>query len=571
MSHPAVVIRGLRKRYGRIEALGGLDLEIPKGEIFGLIGPDGAGKSSLLKIIAGVLSHDEGQVIVLSQPLASEEDAEAIKGRLGFMPQGLGLHLYPELTVEENLRFFAELRLVPEKEYYRRRERLLAITRLAPYPDRKVKELSGGMKQKLGLACTLIHQPELIILDEPTTGVDPLSRQELWAIVAELVAERELTAVISTSYLDEASRFHQLALLSGGRIIARGTPEDLAPEGLESWFFRLAEKHHPVAYLPPVLKGEGEPPSGPVIEARELVKDFGRFRAVDRVSFSVAAGEVFGLLGPNGAGKTTVVRMLCGLLRPSRGEGRVAGVDMRAPGRHIRQRIGYMSQSFSLYRDLTARENLWLYAGIYGVRNEKEVMEALVDLCQLKGFEERRTADLPLGVRQRLALACAIVHRPQVVFLDEPTSGVDPPGRKRFWEIIYLLAQELKITVLVTTHYMTEAEYCDRLCLMHEGRIIAEGTPKALKEAVLKRAGRPISLLVSNPLSVLRELRGMGLQATLYGARIRVLAPEEKINALKAFSPRGLLPEEITMEDVFVYHILREEGHGMEKNQGLGS
>ncbi|HFB83397.1 MAG TPA: ATP-binding cassette domain-containing protein, partial [Thermodesulfatator sp.] len=333
MSHPAVVIRGLRKRYGRIEALGGLDLEIPKGEIFGLIGPDGAGKSSLLKIIAGVLSHDEGQVIVLSQPLASEEDAEAIKGRLGFMPQGLGLHLYPELTVEENLRFFAELRLVPEKEYYRRRERLLAITRLAPYPDRKVKELSGGMKQKLGLACTLIHQPELIILDEPTTGVDPLSRQELWAIVAELVAERELTAVISTSYLDEASRFHQLALLSGGRIIARGTPEDLAPEGLESWFFRLAEKHHPVAYLPPVLKGEGEPPSGPVIEARELVKDFGRFRAVDRVSFSVAAGEVFGLLGPNGAGKTTVVRMLCGLLRPSRGEGRVAGVDMRAPGR----------------------------------------------------------------------------------------------------------------------------------------------------------------------------------------------------------------------------------------------
>ncbi|MBA2849502.1 ABC-2 type transport system ATP-binding protein [Thermosulfuriphilus ammonigenes] len=571
MSHPAVVIRGLRKRYGRIEALGGLDLEIPKGEIFGLIGPDGAGKSSLLKIIAGVLSHDEGQVIVLSQPLASEEDAEAIKGRLGFMPQGLGLHLYPELTVEENLRFFAELRLVPEKEYYRRRERLLAITRLAPYPDRKVKDLSGGMKQKLGLACTLIHQPELIILDEPTTGVDPLSRQELWAIVAELVAERELTAVISTSYLDEASRFHQLALLSGGRIIARGTPEDLAPEGLESWFFRLAEKHHPVAYLPPVLKGEGEPPSGPVIEARELVKDFGRFRAVDRVSFSVAAGEVFGLLGPNGAGKTTVVRMLCGLLRPSRGEGRVAGVDMRAPGRHIRQRIGYMSQSFSLYRDLTARENLWLYAGIYGVRNEKEVMEALVDLCQLKGFEERRTADLPLGVRQRLALACAIVHRPQVVFLDEPTSGVDPPGRKRFWEIIYLLAQELKITVLVTTHYMTEAEYCDRLCLMHEGRIIAEGTPKALKEAVLKRAGRPISLLVSNPLSVLRELRGMGLQATLYGARIRVLAPEEKINALKAFSPRGLLPEEITMEDVFVYHILREEGHGMEKNQGLGS
>ncbi len=571
MSHPAVVIRGLRKRYGRIEALGGLDLEIPKGEIFGLIGPDGAGKSSLLKIIAGVLSHDEGQVIVLSQPLASEEDAEAIKGRLGFMPQGLGLHLYPELTVEENLRFFAELRLVPEKEYYQRRERLLAITRLAPYPDRKVKELSGGMKQKLGLACTLIHQPELIILDEPTTGVDPLSRQELWAIVAELVAERELTAVISTSYLDEASRFHQLALLSGGRIIARGTPEDLAPEGLESWFFRLAEKHHPVAYLPPVLKGEGEPPSGPVIEARELVKDFGRFRAVDRVSFSVAAGEVFGLLGPNGAGKTTVVRMLCGLLRPSRGEGRVAGVDMRAPGRHIRQRIGYMSQSFSLYRDLTARENLWLYAGIYGVRNEKEVMEALVDLCQLKGFEERRTADLPLGVRQRLALACAIVHRPQVVFLDEPTSGVDPPGRKRFWEIIYLLAQELKITVLVTTHYMTEAEYCDRLCLMHEGRIIAEGTPKALKEAVLKRAGRPISLLVSNPLSVLRELRGMGLQATLYGARIRVLAPEEKINALKTFSPRGLLPEEITMEDVFVYHILREEGHGMEKNQGLGS
>lgn len=571
MSHPAVVIRGLRKRYGRIEALGGLDLEIPKGGIFGLIGPDGAGKSSLLKIIAGVLSHDEGQVIVLSQPLASDEDAEAIKGRLGFMPQGLGLHLYPELTVEENLRFFAELRLVPEKEYRRRRERLLAITRLAPYPDRKVKELSGGMKQKLGLACTLIHQPELIILDEPTTGVDPLSRQELWAIVAELVAERGLTAVISTSYLDEASRFHQLALLSSGRIIARGTPEDLAPEGLESWFFRLAEKRHPVAYLPPVLKGEGEPPSGPVIEARELVKDFGRFRAVDRVSFSVAAGEVFGLLGPNGAGKTTVVRMLCGLLRPSRGEGRVAGVDMRAPGRHIRQRIGYMSQSFSLYRDLTARENLWLYAGIYGVRNEKEVMEALVDLCQLKGFEERRTADLPLGVRQRLALACAIVHRPQVVFLDEPTSGVDPPGRKRFWEIIYLLAQELKITVLVTTHYMTEAEYCDRLCLMHEGRIIAEGTPKALKEAVLKRAGRPISLLVSNPLSVLRELRGMGLQATLYGARIRVLAPEEKINALKAFSPRGLLPEEITMEDVFVYHILREEGHGMEKNQGLSS
>ncbi|WP_456433438.1 ATP-binding cassette domain-containing protein [Thermosulfuriphilus sp.] len=557
-------------------ALQGIDLEIPRGRIFGLIGPDGAGKTTLLKIIAGILSYDRGEVIVMGTPLVSEAAAETIKERLGFMPQGLGLNLYPELTVEENLRFFAELRLVSPDEYRLRRQRLLETTRLVPFGGRKMKALSGGMKQKLALACTLIHEPELIILDEPTTGVDPLSRQELWGIIAELVAEKAITAIISTAYLDEAKRFHDLALVSSGQIIAKGSPEDLAEEDLEECFRKLSpDRSRRSLRLPPSFeKKRTKVIRGPVIEARGLTKDFGSFRAVDKVSFRVEAGEIFGLLGPNGAGKTTVVRMLCGLVSPTQGWGLVAGVEMSGSGRRIRQRIGYMSQNFSLYQDLTALENLWLYAGIYGVKQERRILQDLADLCELKGYEDRRTAELPLGVRQRLALACAIVHRPQVVFLDEPTSGVDPPGRERFWQIIRLLAKELEITALVTTHYMTEAEYCDHLCLMHDGRIIAEGSPQKLKAQVEQRIGQPISILAPDPLAVLKRLKAGGIQASLYGATVRAFVGAEgpgKIRELLGLE-KGLRVRaaEITMEDVFVYHIMAEEDRNeMASDQGL--
>ncbi|MFN8991639.1 MAG: ATP-binding cassette domain-containing protein [Betaproteobacteria bacterium] len=639
-AEPVVAVERLGKRYRRAVALQAVSLTVPRGQLYGLIGPDGAGKSSLLKAVAGVLSYEEGAVRVFGKLIDSERAAEDVKARLGFMPQGLGLNLYGELSIEENVDFFARLRLVPAHEAAPRKERLLAMTRLAPYRERPMKNLSGGMKQKLGLVCTLIHAPELIILDEPTTGVDPVSRRDFWVILAQLIEEHRLTALVSTAYLDEASRFDRLALMHAGRVMAEGEPErlvrdararivelqaDAAQPGpleqrfaqidwranvariyvegddddsarravldvvgpataphlavrqpeLEDVFVALLRAQDGVAIEP--LRGLSAPAprhasadAEHAIDARELTRSFGAFRAVDAASFGLNYGEIFGLLGANGAGKTTVIKMLTGILPPSSGLGRVAGADMRRAGQAIKERIGYMSQAFSLYTDLTVMENLLLFAGVYGLerRLAQERARWVLALGGLEGHEDRAASSLPMGLRQRLALGCALIHQPRVLFLDEPTSGVDPIGRRRFWAILQELAREQGVAILLTTHYMSEAELCDRLALMFAGRVVADATPAAMKAQLAAEQGQLLDVSTAAPAAALAAMRAAGFPgAVLHGRGIHVMAhdPRDAQERMRAALERAGLPEplvarrELSMEDVFVHRILALE------------
>lgn len=635
---PVIRVTAFIKRYKKHVAVQGVDLTVQRGEIYGLIGPDGAGKSSLMKAIAGVLTYDGGSVEVFGGLLDSERSAERVKQRLGFLPQGLGLNLYPDLSVEENIDFFARIRLVPEQELTERKDRLLTMTRLDKFRDRAMKHLSGGMKQKLGLVCTLIHEPELVILDEPTTGVDPVSRRDFWAILAELLEEKSMTALVSTAYMDEAARFHRLSFLSGGKVLVAGTPAELqslipgsmvtfeAMPQLEA-VARLKRRYRQVEALGPRLRvfmeetdharavkdiesslgdmrpeqvrvdepeledmfvalllrqasGQDAPelqptprhPSnlGLAIEARELIRDFGRFRAVDRVSFQVKQGEVFGLLGANGAGKTTVIKMLNGILPPSGGEGWVAGADMRKAGGAIKERIGYLSQAFSLYLDLTVEENIRLFAGIYGLdrRATNERLQWIVSMGGLKGYESSRTGRLPMGVRQRLALGCALVHQPRVLFLDEPTSGVDPVGRRNFWGILSRLAREEGVAILITTHYMSEAEHCDSLALMYAGRIVAEGSPSSMKARVEQEAGCLLEVAADQPGTALRRLMRAGFAgAALFGDKIHLLSPDPAQDdgrireslASDGIRVRSVTARPLSLEDVFVHRVMALE------------
>lgn len=639
---PVVRAAGFTKRYRRRVACDGVDLEVLPGEVHGLIGPDGAGKSSLMKAIAGVLAFEAGCVEVFGHPVDSERAAERIKHRVGFMPQGLGLNLYPELSVEENVDFFARLRLVPESDLAIRKQRLLAITRLDRSRDRPMKNLSGGMKQKLGLICTLIHEPALLILDEPTTGVDPVSRRDFWAILSELVEEKGTTVLVSTAYMDEASRFDRMALMHGGRVLARGTPEEirlLVPgsqvlvrtkpqwesfarlkqvfpqvETLGPWLCVYADQVSPTAaaaQVRRVLEGvgvselhAGEPDmedvfvallrlrgialsverdigparapaapqeeAGTVIEAQALTRDFGKFRAVDRVTFRVARGEIFGLLGSNGSGKTTVIKMLTGLLQPSEGSGRVAGENMRGASRRIKERIGYMSQTFSLYADLTVLENIRLYAGIYGLEpNERRARtDWVMQMAQLAGHERDLTGSLPMGLRQRLALGCALVHRPQVLFLDEPTSGVDPLGRRQFWDILFGLSREEGVAILVTTHYMSEVEHCDRLALLHAGRIVADASPEALKREVEAEAGTVLAVSCAAPAVAMAYLARAGFAGlALHGRRVHLLSRAPASDRVRIAEVLGgdelgtveVSSRPLSMEDVFIYRVTELE------------
>lgn len=637
---PVVSVTGFEKRYGKSVAVQGVDLTIHRGEIYGLIGPDGAGKSSLMKAIAGVLSYEGGTVETFGITVDSESSAERIKQRIGFLPQGLGLNLYPDLSVEENIDFFGRLRLVSEKELTVRKTRLLAMTRLEKFRTRAMRNLSGGMKQKLGLICTLIHEPDLIILDEPTTGVDPVSRRDFWAILALLVQERQMTALISTAYMDEAARFHRLSLLFEGRVLASGLPTDLhglAPgslvtveaspqidalarltmefpqtEAIGASLRTFVEKAEPeealeqarrcldglsissiradepeiedvfVALVRKQHRGAEPPlPTSPTthavanqnemaMEAKELVRDFGSFRAVDHVSFQVKQGTIFGLLGANGAGKTTVIKMLTGLLPPSTGQGWVAGADMRTAGSLIKERIGYMSQAFSLYLDLTVVENIRLFAGIYGLsRTEtEERLHWIVAMAGLGGYEAALVSRLPMGVRQRLALGCALVHRPRVLFLDEPTSGVDPIGRRRFWDILLRLAREDGVAILVTTHYMSEAEHCDQLALMFAGRIVSDGSPVEMKHAVEQQTGRLLELVTDHPTDALATLAKAGFATvSLFGTRLHLLSlqPDQdvpRIRDILATHRIGLQTvtfPPLSLEDVFVSRVMALE------------
>jgi ABC-2 type transport system ATP-binding protein len=484
-----ITAHNLTRRFGDLTAVDGLDLEIPEGELFGLVGSDGAGKTSTLRMLAGILDPHGGVLEVLGH--AFPAGADRVKGEIGYMSQRFGL--YPDLTVGENIAFYADIFGVAGAERRERTARLLAFSGLAPFSNRLAGRLSGGMKQKLGLCCALIHKPRLLLLDEPTNGVDPLSRRDFWRILRELHAEG-VTIVVATAYLDEAGRCDRVGLVHDGRLIACDTPAGLTGNGAVSLEELVFSRFGPSTPLRepingPECRGETEIQSRsvrgvePAVSLDQLTKRFDTFTAVDSVSLSVPKGQIFGFLGPNGAGKSTTIRMLCGILPPTSGSGTVAGFDIASQPERIKENIGYMSQRFSLYEDLTVDENIAFYGGIYRIPRPRleERADWVVRMAGLTGRRHSRAGELSGGWRQRLALGCAILHEPAIVFLDEPTSGVDPLSRRSFWELIRTLAAG-GVTVFVTTHYMDEAEFCDRLALIYRGELVAVGTPQELKQ-----------------------------------------------------------------------------------------
>ncbi|WP_447833658.1 ATP-binding cassette domain-containing protein [Aeromonas veronii] len=558
----AISLEGLTKRFGERVALNAISATIPAGGITGLVGPDGAGKSTLLRLLAGLLIPEAGTIRVLGLDPVSEGDR--LRQRLGYMPQQFGL--YEDLSVLENLTLYADLRGVLEPERTPTFARLLAFTDLARFTARPAGKLSGGMKQKLGLACALLGTPDVLLLDEPGVGVDPISRRALWQMVQEL-AKRGMTVLWSTAYLDEAELCDHVLLMADGEVRTSGTPADLmGAMASRCWLLEAGQLDgrerrallrralaHPAVMdgavagervrlllhpgmTPPLLAElqldylqrangafqpaqprledafidllgggpggesslaagmrEAELPQGvspeAVIEARHLTKRFGDFAATDDVSFAVRRGEIFGLLGPNGAGKSTTFKMECGLLRPSEGQALVTGIDLAHSPSAARQRLGYMAQKFSLYKQLTVAQNLSFFAGIYGLfgRHQQTRIDAMVTAFALTPWLDQKAESLPLGLRQRLSLACALLHEPPLLFLDEPTSGVDPVTRREFWSHINALADH-GVTVLVTTHFMDEAEYCDRIALIYRGKLLALGTPDDLKGLAAKEA-----------------------------------------------------------------------------------
>ena len=481
----ALTISHLTHRYGKTLALDDLSLTLPRGLTVGLIGPDGVGKSTLLALIAGVRRIQSGELHVLGGDMRKPADRQALSHRIAYMPQGLGRNLYPTLSVYENIDFHARLFGLPARERRARIARLLEATGLAPFPDRATGKLSGGMKQKASLCCALVHAPDLLILDEPTTGVDPLSRRQFWALVADLQRETAgMTVLVATAYIEEAEPFAQLWAMDAGKLLVNApTREVMAGHtNLEDAYIRL---------LPPEKQqGTGgldltpfvpDPRLPPAIEAHGLTKRFGDFTSVDNVSFTIQQGEIFGFLGSNGCGKSTTMKMLTGLLQATSGTAELLGAPVDAGSVATRMRVGYMSQAFSLYEELTVRQNLALHARLYrlGARSKAAIRDALTQF-DLADVADVKPSALPLGIRQRLQLAAACLHRPEVLILDEPTSGVDPAARDMFWRHLLRMSREDKITIFVTTHFMNEAARCDRISFMHQGRVLAVGTPAEL-------------------------------------------------------------------------------------------
>ena len=478
-----ITLTDLTRRFGDLVAVDGLSLSIPAGELFGLVGSDGAGKTTTLRMLTGVLDASSGEARVLG---TSCHDLEPVRSRIGYMSQRFGL--YPDLTVFENIRFHADIFGVPRAEWTARAEQLLEMSGLSGFTTRRAGALSGGMKQKLGLCCALIHTPDVLFLDEPTNGVDPVSRRDFWRILEGLLADG-VTIMVATAYLDEAERCHRVGLLHHGRLLACDTPQKLknlagpthADPSLEDLFIAMigegadtAVRRRPASNLAN---------AAPAVILERLTRRFGSFTAVNSISLTVPKGEIFGFLGPNGAGKSTTIRMLCGILEPTEGRGQVAGFEIGTPAELIKANIGYMSQKFSLYEDLTVEENIAFYGGIYQL-SAKELTERADWVIAMAGLTERRRSkagELSAGWRQRLALGCALLHKPPIIFLDEPTAGVDPLNRRRFWQLIHDLATE-GVTIFVTTHYMDEAEYCDRLALIYRGELVAVGAPLELKQ-----------------------------------------------------------------------------------------
>lgn len=546
-----VIAHNLTKRFGSLTAVDSLSLSVPQGELFGLVGSDGAGKTTTLRMLTGVMDPSAGDAHIMG---CSSRRLGPVQGEIGYMSQRFGL--YPDLTVAENIRFYADLFDVSAAERKDRSEQLLSFSGMAPFTGRQAGRLSGGMKQKLGLCCALIHRPKVLFLDEPTNGVDPVSRRDFWRILQDLRKEG-VTILVATAYLDEAERCDRVGLLHQGRMLACDAPAALRklvsgtileardtdarralhllrgtlphiPMNLfgDRLHLMTADPLHTSKELERLLAEAGLPrplittvdPSledvfvsmmedeeqtgettepqhtlkhndvldqnAPAVSLDHLSKRFDDFTAVDDVSLTVPKGQIFGFLGPNGAGKSTTIRMMCGIMPPSAGSGQVAGFDISREPERIKENIGYMSQRFSLYEDLTVEENIAFYAGVYRLTSEKrrERTEWVIEMAGLAERRRSRAGELSGGWRQRLALGCAILHEPPIVFLDEPTSGVDPLSRRKFWKLIYALADS-GVTVFVTTHYMDEAEYCDRLALIFQGRLVAIGTPEELKRA----------------------------------------------------------------------------------------
>jgi ABC-2 type transport system ATP-binding protein len=564
--------RGLRKSFQRqtgdvVRALDDVSVEARPASLTALVGPDGAGKTTLIRLLVGLMPPDAGDLTILGIDVAAHP--QEVQDRIGYMPQKFGL--YEDLSVQENLDLYADLQGVGAADRAKRYPTLMEMTALRAFRDRLAGRLSGGMKQKLGLACALVGSPDLLVLDEPTVGVDPLSRRELWGIIHRLVDQDGLTVLMSTSYLDEAERCGHVILLHSGRTLARGPPAEITaaaadrtfvatppagrtarglqarllddpavvdavpeagavrfvcapqqrpqargpltgldvratPARFEDGFMALLRhtvEHRPAAAMMPAwpsTPGEGEV----VVGVRDLVRRFGAFTAVDHIGFDVRRGEVFGLLGPNGAGKTTTFRMLCGLLPATSGTLRVAGMDLRSSRAAARQRIGYVAQKFSLYGQLSVGENLGFFASAYGLRGRRrrDRLAWAMEQFELTPFGHLAAAQLPGGYKQRLAMAAALLHEPEIVFLDEPTSGADPLARREFWRRITALAEQ-GVTVIVTTHFMEEAEYCDRVVILDAGSLLAEGPPAEIR----RRAPTPKPTMEDAFIAIVEEAR----------------------------------------------------------------
>ena len=487
MANPAVRLHDVQLRYGATRALDGVTLDIPAGCMAGFIGPDGVGKSSLLALVAGARVVQQGRIDVLGGDMAQAAHRRRVCPRIAYMPQGLGKNLYPTLSVEENLQFFARLFGHGAAERRRRIDALTQRTGLAPFLARPAGKLSGGMKQKLGLCCALIHDPDLLILDEPTTGVDPLARAQFWDLIADIrSAQPGMGVLVATAYMDEAQRFDWIVTMDAGRVLATGTPAELLTRtgsaNLEQAFIQLLPEerrrgHAPVE-IPPLQATQDDI----AIEAQGLTMRFGDFVAVDHVSLRIRRGEIFGFLGSNGCGKSTTMKMLTGLLEASEGRAWLFGQPVDPRDIATRRRVGYMSQAFSLYGELTVQQNLVLHARLFHVP-EGEIAARVDDMVQRFGLADVRAslpASLPLGMRQRLSLAVAMVHRPELLILDEPTSGVDPVARDAFWRLLVELSRRDQVTIFISTHFMNEAQRCDRMSMMHAGRVLDSDAPAAL-------------------------------------------------------------------------------------------